>query len=224
MEVCLGVRREEACQLRVRHLTMKFGHLGIDLLADDLRIKGGDGASRRWIPLSKGLLELGFAECLIAGRNPNDLLFEELTNNNVHSAYGVAFGKRLGNYVKTVVPDFSGAATEALAGMDLPDGRRAIMIAQEEARLLTEFRKKVKSHSFRHWFKTLAENSGCKTVFVEELMGHSSAARQSEGGRYMKEVSIQNLKETVDMIPLPFDAKELRRLAEKSEELQKTIL
>ena len=36
-EVCLGLRREEACQLRGRHFRRKFGYLGIDLFAEDKR-------------------------------------------------------------------------------------------------------------------------------------------------------------------------------------------
>ncbi len=222
MEVCMGLRREEACQLRGRHVSPKFGILGIDLFSKDLRVKEKDGASRRFVPLPQALIDVGFVDCLIAGRDPDEMLFPELSSDNAHRAYGVAYGKRFLNYVANVKPDFSSFAAESCDAMNIPPAERDAMIEREIHRLLTEFREKTSNHAIRHWFKTQAENAGCKTSFVEELMGHAHPEQKTEGGRYMKEVFVQNLKKTIDMVPMPFDPRALRQIAERSPPPKKT--
>ncbi len=101
----LGMRREEASQLRVRHIIEKDGIWAIDLNAPDLSLKKEDGsedeASRRIIPLHDALLELGFVYRLVDGRQPGELLFPELTDENAHSAYGESIGKAFFYYQKT---------------------------------------------------------------------------------------------------------------------------
>ncbi len=220
IETCQGMRREEACQLRGRHVRNKFGILGFDLFCRDLRVKETEGASRRFIPLSKVLLELGFVDAVLSGRDRDELLFPELTNDNAHGAYGVSYGKRFLNYIDRVEPDFMVFAAEACAPMDVSDDERAELIVRERDEFLTEFKNKTNNHAIRHWFKTEAENAGCKTMFVEELMGHAYAEQKTEGGRYMKEVFVRNLKLTIDMVPMPFNSIELRRLAEEAVNLR----
>ena len=216
-EVCLGMRREEVCQLRVRHFRPKSSYIGVDLFAEDLIVKTDDGASRRWIPLSKAMLELGVKESLLDGRNSDGLLFPELSNENAHGTFGDSYGKRFLYYVQHVSPDFRALAEERCAQRGLVGTERLKGIEEQEANLLKDFRTKTNNHAIRHWFKTVLENADCKTIFVEELMGHSNSYQKSEGGRYMKEVFIENLKKTVDMVPLPFDPHHLRQLAERSE-------
>ena len=99
---------------------------------------------------------------------------------------------------------------------------RGALIQREQAALELEFREKTNNHAIRHWFKTTLENLGCKTIFVEEVIGHANAYQKTEGGRYMKKVFVENLKATVDMVSLPFDPHELRRLAEQAEQKGKT--
>lgn len=101
----LGMRREEASQLRVRHIIEKDGIWAIDLNAPDLSLKKEDGsedeASRRIVPLHDALLELDFVDRLCNGRQPGELLFPELTDENAHSAYGESVGKAFLYYQKT---------------------------------------------------------------------------------------------------------------------------
>ena len=81
------------------------------------------------------------------------------------------------------------------------------------------------NHAIRHWFRTIAENTdGVKTLFVDELMGHSGE-QQSEGTRrYFKQAFVENLKNTIDLISIPFSSVELRRLAEESERLNPWLI
>lgn len=216
------MRREEVCQLRIRHFTHKFGYLGIDLFADDIVVKVTEGASRRWVPLSKHMLKLGVVESLLLNRDPEEILFPELSADNAHGIYGDAYGKRFLNYIKNVKVDFRVAAEAICDKQNVSNVDREAIIQREITALETEFRTKTNNHAIRHWFKTVLENLGCKTIFVEEVMGHANAYQKSEGGRYMKEVFVENLKATVDMVPLPFDPDELRRLAEQAEQKRKT--
>ena len=105
----LGLRRDEACQLRVRHVVQVAGIWAIDLNAPDLRLKEGAGSeserSRRWVPLNRDLLRLGFLESLVSSRSASDQLFPELDAGNAHAAFGVSLGKRFGHYQRSQHPD-----------------------------------------------------------------------------------------------------------------------
>ena len=42
--------------------------------------------------------------------------------------------------------------------------------------------------AMRHTVRTLLDNTSAKTAFVDELLGHESEERRSEGRRYRKEI------------------------------------
>lgn len=106
----LGMRREEACQLLVRHVVRIADIWVIDLNAPDLRLKESDGdeseGSRRWLPLHDDLLRLEFVDTLVGERGPAEQLFPELDTENAHSAFGVSVGKRFKHYQRQVHPDW----------------------------------------------------------------------------------------------------------------------
>ena len=103
-----GMRREEACQLRVRHIEEIAGIWTIDLTAPDLSLKeegGEEGTgSPRLIPLHREFLALGFIDALVTGRDGESQLFKDLSNDNSHASFGEAVGKRFSYYQKTAHP------------------------------------------------------------------------------------------------------------------------
>ena len=175
----LGMRREEASQLRVRHFVKKAGIWAIDLNAPDVSLKKEDGtedvASRREIPLHNALLELQFVERNVEGRQPSELLFPELSDENAHGSFGESVGKAFFYYQSTY-----------LKGM------------------------RTGLHRLRHRFITELENTDAKGAFIDGLTGHSGKERQSERARYTKEIYIQNLKRTIDLLELPIDIARLK--------------
>ncbi|MGJ3261673.1 MAG: tyrosine-type recombinase/integrase [Salinarimonas sp.] len=98
-----GLRREEAAQLRVRNVRQEFGIWFFDLNDPELNLKAADCAeddgSRRFVPLHRDFLRLGFLEDRVVDRDPSALLFPELSNDNAHGSYGDKLGKRFGNYL-----------------------------------------------------------------------------------------------------------------------------
>ena len=175
----LGMRREEASQLRVRHFVKKAGIWAIDLNAPDVSLKKEDGtedvASRREIPLHDALLELQFVERLVDGRQPSELLFPELSDENAHGSFGESVGKAFFYYQSTY-----------LKGM------------------------RTGLHRLRHRFITELENTDAKGAYIDALTGHNGKERQSERARYTKEIYIQNLKRTIDLLELPIDIARLK--------------
>ncbi len=101
-----GVRREEACQLRVRHIQKETDpETGrdiwyIDLKAPGLQLKGKE--SRRWVPLHDDFLALGFLETRVQGRAPGELLFSELRASAAYGAYGDKLGQKFTRYRQVV--------------------------------------------------------------------------------------------------------------------------
>lgn len=188
-----GMRREEICQLRVRHVRKDYGIWYFDLNAPDLNLKVDDvqedEGSRRRIPLHRRFLELGFIEDKVVGRPPDALLFEELDADNVHGSYGNDFGKRVGRYMRN-------------CGM---------VKVGEEAGL----------HRLRHLFCTVLVNTVKNVAFVEALMGHTSDERKSEVARYTDELFLKKLKKTIDQLVLPIDVAALKAAAERSAAFQR---
>ena len=83
------MRREEICQLRARHVVTDAG-TGIvffDLKAPGLKLKNVD--SKRWVPLHRDLIEMGFVADHVAGKAPDEALFPELEGQK-------NFGDKLG--------------------------------------------------------------------------------------------------------------------------------
>ncbi|MDX3808486.1 MAG: tyrosine-type recombinase/integrase [Bosea sp. (in: a-proteobacteria)] len=95
-----GMRREEVFQLRVRHIVRDedTGIWYFDLKTDKtLKLKGDkrkDKPSRRFVPLHKNLLRLGFLAARVDGRNPDERLFPEITAANQQNSWGAAPGRR----------------------------------------------------------------------------------------------------------------------------------
>lgn len=90
-----GMRREEICQLRVRHVVTDpmTGIVFFDLKAPGLELKNRE--SKRWVPLHKDLIMLGFLEDRVSGRAPDDRLFAELQGQN---GFGDKVGKQFTRY------------------------------------------------------------------------------------------------------------------------------
>jgi integrase len=139
-----GVRREEACQLRVRHIQKETDpETGRDIWYIDLKAPGLQlkvKASRRWVPLHDDFLALGFLETGVQGRAPDELLFSELRASAAYGAYGDKLGQKFTRY-------------RQLIGLYEP---------------LLEI------HSFRHTVSTLFIRAGVPKVHAEELIGHKS--------------------------------------------------
>ncbi len=188
-----GLRREEAAQLRVRHIKSivvpssekEITIWYFDLTAGDLVLKEPTKGSPRCVPFHRTFEHLGFLEDKVFGRKPDEHLFPELSNENAHSAFGVSIGKRFGHYVNSL--KFSE----------------------------TSYRDDLSLQAMRHTVRTLLDNTDAKESYVDELVGHESEERRSEARRYRKEVYLQNLKSTIDLLELPIDADRLRNLALK---------
>jgi integrase len=186
-----GLRREEAAQLRVHHIKSIVVQVNgktitiwyFDLTAADLVLKEPTKGSPRCVPFHWKFEQLGFLEDKIFGREASEHLFPELSNENAHAAFGVSIGKRFGNYVNNL--RFSEAS----------------------------FRDDLSLQAMRHTVRTLLDNTDAKESFVDELLGHESEGRRSEARRYRKEVYLQNLKATIDLLELPIDVDRLRELA-----------
>ena len=92
-----GMRREEICQLCVRHVVRDAtsGIVFFDLKALGLVLKNKE--SKRGVPLHEIVLELGFLEERVSGRSPNERLFPELEGQD---NFGDKLGKQFTRYRK----------------------------------------------------------------------------------------------------------------------------
>jgi integrase len=96
MSACLGTRIDELAQLRVKHIRQTTDDPSdpvryVDLKDPTLHLK--EAASRRVIPLHRYLIELGFIEDRVLGRDPDEYLFPEIVAAN-------ALGKRSAPFVR----------------------------------------------------------------------------------------------------------------------------
>ena len=94
-----GMRREEICQLRVRHVVTDeaTGIVYFDLKAFGLKLKNRE--SRRWVPLHDDLIGLGFLKDRVEGRPLDDQLFPELEGQD---NFGDKLGKQFTRYRKNL--------------------------------------------------------------------------------------------------------------------------
>lgn len=174
-----GVRREEACQLRVRHIQKETDpDTGediwyIDLKAPGLQLKGKE--SRRWVPLHDDFRALGFLEGRVQDRPPDELLFSELRASAADGAYGDKLGQKFTRYRQLI------GLYEAL--LDI--------------------------HSFRHTVSTLLIRAGVPQAHAEELIGHKSDARRTTFAIYDKGATIAIMKQAIDKLVLPIDVPRL---------------
>lgn len=160
-----GTRREEVAQLRVRHFIQIDEIWVINLNAADLNLKAAEGyedeGSRRLVPLHRDILRLGFLEACILGRDGNDQLFQELTNENGSESFGAALGKRFGNYQRAMklVP----------AGVEggLHRFRHTFMTRLENTNAKTTFVEELTGHESRDRRSERARYT--KGIFVKNL-------------------------------------------------------
>ena len=102
---CTGMRREELAAALVGDIRLERSiKLGSDITYFDLkdiarRLK--DPNSRRFVPLHPHILELGFLECCVDGRDHDELLFPDLATTNGGS-HGDKIGKWFGRYRRSV--------------------------------------------------------------------------------------------------------------------------
>ncbi|WP_083875963.1 site-specific integrase [Caenispirillum salinarum] len=71
------------------------------------------------------------------------------------------------------------------------------------------YEEKVDFHSLRHTVSTLLKNTELPEGWIDEVMGHESEKRRSEGHRYTKRIWLQNLQKTVNAINLGIDLSHL---------------
>jgi hypothetical protein len=85
----------------------------------------------------------------------------------------------------------------------------------------TEYRKKIKVYregvdfrSFRGNVETELQNcQGAVPGWIDELIGHDSPLRRSEGSRYTKSIYTKNLKETIDKVSIGVELPQACRYA-----------
>lgn len=183
-----GMRREEICQLRVRHVVRdeETGIWHFDLKAKKLRLK--EKASKRWVVLHSNLIRLRIIESLVEGKDPNALLFPELYASRADGMYGDKLGQNFGLYRK----QYDAYRLSLLDEKDI-DAYEPIY------RLLMDM------HSFRTTVATLLISAGVPQAHAEEITGHKSKARQTAFENYDKGRTLVILKEEIERLRLPFD-------------------
>jgi hypothetical protein len=85
------------------------------------------------------------------------------------------------------------------------------------AKFCSVYRKKTKTYrpgvdfrSYRGNVETALRNvSDLNAGWVDELIGHDSPIRRSEGARYTKSIFMANLKQTIDKITISADLSKL---------------
>lgn len=71
--------------------------------------------------------------------------------------------------------------------------------------------ERVDFRSYRDTVQTVLSNTqGINSGWVDELIGHDSIIRQSEGSRYTKGLYMSILKQTIDKVRLPSDLSHLK--------------
>jgi integrase len=183
-----GMRREEICQLCVKHLVRdeETGIWYFDLKAKKLRLK--EKASKRWVVLHSNLLRLRIIESLVEGKDPNALLFPELYASRANGMYGDKLGQKFGEYRKEY-----DAYRLSLLGEKVIDAYEPIY------RLLMDM------HSFRTTVATLLISAGVFQAHAEEITGHKSKARKTAFENYDKGRTLLILKEAIERLCLPLD-------------------
>lgn len=179
-----GLRREEFSQLGVRHVRSIDDVWVFDFHAHDLKLK--NGPSRRYVPLHSWMLKLGFIEAMVAGRDPRERLFAELSAEGNGDKFGDALGKKFARVVDhTGIVVIRKNSTESDGGY----------------------------HPLRHRFITDLLGAGVREGIVDYLSGHASGARErerersldGERERYTEDPPVRELKEAIDRLPVSVD-------------------
>lgn len=175
------MRREEICQLKVKHVRQEQGVWYFDLMHHEVKVKRS--SSKRRVPLHNAIIHLGFLGEVVQGREPDELLFPELAPNSKGS-YSDAVGKRVSRMVDSL-------------------GIKLIRVDDSEADGAL--------HPFRHHGITQLENQGIAGGIIDALSGHSSNDRKSERRRYTDEIYLTVLRDTVNKLDIPVDLDAMNR-------------
>lgn len=169
------MRREEICQLRVRHVLQEEGIWYFDLMQRDVKVKRP--SSRRRLPFHRAIIALHFLDEVVLGRDPDEPLFPELAPNSKGS-YSDGVGKRVSRMVDSL--DIK------LMRVDATEADGAL-------------------HPFRHHGITYLENLDVKGGIIDALSGHSSKERQGERRRYTDQIYLTVLQDTINRLEVPVD-------------------
>ncbi|MEQ8447663.1 MAG: site-specific integrase [Pelagibacterium sp.] len=169
------MRREEICQLRVRHVRQEDGIWLFDLMKRDVKVKRP--SSRRRVPLHDAIIRMGFLDDVVLGRDADELLFPELAPT-ARGSYSDAVGKRVGRMVDSL--DIK------LIRVDASEADGAL-------------------HPFRHHGITYLENSEIKGGIIDGLSGHASEERKSERRRYTDLLYLTVLRDAINRLAVPVD-------------------
>lgn len=195
------MRREEFSQLKVKHVRQEAGIWVFDLYHHELSLKRS--SSKRYVPLHRCLLELGFIQSMVEGREPEERLFPELYRSKSHGR----FGDSLGNQFARVI-DHQGIVVIRKDGQE-SDGA---------------------FHPLRHYGETCLLNAHVPDGIVDALAGHKSSSRvrenrehdreKPERTRYNKGYFVETLKEAIDKLEAPVAIAKLVMLAEEFEQVE----
>ena len=180
------MRREEICQLKVKHVREVGGIWFIDLMHHEIRVKRS--RSRRRVPFHDDILALGFIEARVAGRNPEELLFPELRPTR-RGSFSDGLGKRVGRMVDELGIQLVRVDSSTVDGA---------------------------LHPFRHAGVTQLMNvHKINHGLLDGLTGHSSTERKTERTRYTDEIYLSTLRETINLLKLPIDVEEMNARFER---------
>ncbi|MEY9130224.1 hypothetical protein ACVIWV_003882 [Bradyrhizobium diazoefficiens] len=171
----MGTRENEICDALVGSVKSEETDEGLIPYLEIL--DGKDSGSTRDVPIANLVLDMGFLEQRVIGRNPDEPLFPELIPQGPGKRRSAAFSDRFAYF------------------------RRAIKV----------YRPRVDFHSFRGNVETdLKNTAGINTAWIDELIGHESIIRRSEGDRYTKKIRLPILRRLVNSISIAADLDHLR--------------
>lgn len=171
----MGARENELCDALVHNVC--FEDTEGDPIAYLAVLDGKDSGSIRDVPFADLVLQMGFLEQRVIGRDPDAPLFPELLPQGPGQRRSAAFTDRFAYY------------------------RRAIKV----------YRPRIDFHSFRGNVETdLKNTAGINTAWIDELIGHESIIRRSEGDRYTKKILLPILRRLVNSISIAADLSHLR--------------
>lgn len=155
-----GMRREEPALLKVKHVKLDHGVWHFNLLDGELRDQLKAIGSPRLVPLHKCLLDLGFVEARVAGRNPEARLFPDAVSNSIRGRRADPFGKWFLNFrrhfglrdEKLDFHSFRHTVATALLNAGVPkayveelcghegDARESVLAVYDHGRILTDLK------------------------------------------------------------------------------------
>jgi hypothetical protein len=169
-----GVRQNEICDAKVgaiKAIETDEGEIPYLEIAD-----GKDSGSERNVPIPDLILNAGFLEYRVIGRDPDEPLFPELIPQGPGQRRSAAFTGKF-TYLRRITDCY------------LP---------------------KVDFHSYRGNVETDLKNAGgIDGAWVDELIGHESIIRRSEGQRYTKQILMPILRSCVNRIQINADLSHL---------------